>query len=868
MANLSWSPASPFTILIDQGQDAWHAGHVDDILVLDTGAIVVGTWGGVWLVDGNDNTTPLSDGWDNPGVGCLAFGPDGSRHILAGGTALFETDTSAFFPLLNWRPVPLKPVSPQGSGIGTINRIVVLKQRRRIVLACSNGVFWSPIPAQGNAYNWQEVTSLPPGGYSGLAVGPNDRVAIEAWGSDPSKSLYGIFYADWLDGEMLPLRSPITGVDPAKMFRTSLASCDNQPDIMYAVSSRTSAAPDREWIYAVLKSEDGGATWSKLQTNVLGMNVPLESQNPDVAGGEGSYNNCIAVCPFFSGLVAIGWRSGPHISTDGGANWHRHTEQDTLHLHSDLHAVRFDPNDQAGQHLWVGSDGGLALTPDQGQTFVSHMNKHLNNLQFYGGKFSASYHTPGLVAGATQDNGNLFCTIGLNTTPWTWMEGGDGGLMLLVGADELLHYHNTQVMLRVAQWDGTKFNDAGQVSSNGLLDIPSKPVCAIVNTPVKRNATGQLMWAVAAGGSTGTSVYGIFANNQGPGMHYELLGQVPVGLGLGAITALGSADGTRVFVGKAGGLIYVINTDQQTVQQLTVVPLKDSSEGDDGASIDGIIVQSDNLAFAILSNSQYAGGQNFILRWNGASWIVVGAGKGLPGDQFVALDADSRTNARRLFAATDKQMFGSYDNGDTWQVQSSGLPAESRCTDLRFAIEPTGARYLYLATYGRSTWRARIIPLWHQQFGLAVPGSVRPGSPLVVINRTPQQQDAFWIGANGDVSSNWQNDTVDGGGWHQQIGIAVPGSVRADSLLIVIARVPEHLDVFWVGVNGDVSYNWWDANIDNGNWHQQIGIAVPGSVRPGSPLVVMARTPDHLDVFWIGADGDVSSNWFGWDANV
>ena len=144
---LNWLPANPFAILIDPAQNAWHAGHINDVLALDSGGLVLGTdSGGVWLVEGNNSAIPLSEDWDTPNISCLAFGPDGPLHIFAAGDALFETDTSALFPLLNWRPVPLTPVSPKGVTVGTIICIVVLKQRRRIVLACSNGVFWSSIP--------------------------------------------------------------------------------------------------------------------------------------------------------------------------------------------------------------------------------------------------------------------------------------------------------------------------------------------------------------------------------------------------------------------------------------------------------------------------------------------------------------------------------------------------------------------------------------------------------------------------------------------------------------------------------------------------------------------------------------------------
>lgn len=159
--------------------------------------------------------------------------------------------------------------------------------------------------------------------------------------------------------------------------------------------------------------------------------------------------------------------------------------------------------------------------------------------------------------------------------------------------------------------------------------------------------------------------------------------------------------------------------------------------------------------------------------------------------------------------------------------------------------------------------RISLDPFWAQQFAIAFPGSTRLDSPLVALLRMPQQEEVFWIGANGDVSSTWRNDNMDNGAWHQQFAIAVPGSVRQDSPLVAIARTPQREDVFWVGLNGDVSNAWRDDSIDGGQWHTQIGIALAGSVRAGSPLIVFARTPEIIEVFWLGANGDVSSTVLG-----
>jgi hypothetical protein len=76
------------------------------------------------------------------------------------------------------------------------------------------------------------------------------------------------------------------------------------------------------------------------------------------------------------------------------------------------------------------------------------------------------------------------------------------------------------------------------------------------------------------------------------------------------------------------------------------------------------------------------------------------------------------------------------------------------------------------------------------------------------------------------------------------------------------ARSPGHLDVFWVGPDGGIGTTWWDA-ADGGRWGTPYPIATPGSAAPGA-VGVVSRNPDHLDVFWIGPDGGVGTTW--WDA--
>src|ERR1700741_4560989 len=87
VGNLQWSLATPFGIAIDENNDVWHTGHINDMVQLDGGAggmLVASQTGGVWSISTGNNCLPLSDKWSKPDVNCLAAGPDGPRHFFAG----------------------------------------------------------------------------------------------------------------------------------------------------------------------------------------------------------------------------------------------------------------------------------------------------------------------------------------------------------------------------------------------------------------------------------------------------------------------------------------------------------------------------------------------------------------------------------------------------------------------------------------------------------------------------------------------------------------------------------------------------------------------------------------------------------------
>ncbi|MEU6895567.1 CAP domain-containing protein [Streptomyces sp. NPDC046557] len=129
--------------------------------------------------------------------------------------------------------------------------------------------------------------------------------------------------------------------------------------------------------------------------------------------------------------------------------------------------------------------------------------------------------------------------------------------------------------------------------------------------------------------------------------------------------------------------------------------------------------------------------------------------------------------------------------------------------------------------------------------------------------------DVFWVGADGSIMSNWWDSDANGA-WatHQPFSITPPNSAALKSGVAAVSQRNGHLDVFWVGPDGSVRSHWWDSGA-NGAWatHGQFNIAPPNSAAPNSAISAVSQRDGHLDVFWVGADGSIMSNWWDSDAN-
>lgn len=730
---------------------AFNAGHLNDALRLRlppyNPLLVASDTSGVWLADESGGPAiPLSWDWPHPHLTCLSPGYHSESHVYAAGTTLHETDTTQPAPLYAWREITMFGEDDRHRiAVGEIHRVIVVREMRKIVLATDRGVYWATIPAPGGAYFFKHADSLPGKRYSGLAEGTLNQVIAGAWGSD-LQTHCGIFSGDWSGpgGSLVFKPAKITSaINRRQMTRVDIAACATDRRVLYAVSGGSGVTPkivggmpvldgfgDTKWdgddfIFAVLRSNDGGVSWDLTGSAVNGqMNALFPGDAAHDLAGHTSfgYVGCVGVSPFKADIVAVGIVN-PFLSTDGGKRWEGFPEETSAHRHEDTHGLVFDPLDPETLH--VCSDGGLASTPDLGKTWQSPVNRQLPNLQFK--RFAASGHDSGVIAGTLQDNGDLYTSLYPTDTPWRDMDGGDGSLSMFADNGDLI-YRNNQLITknaagmdvefgakpRDARWDPAKRQFA-DVPAPALPDYPlslgvilvdgtsdglivnglsgDANVIEVLNTTGFMSVGGEFLMGVAA---EGEAVFGLFQKADKT-FHWQPLATIPhrpdTDPATGAekpyyATAAASLDGDAIFVGMNNGKIFRLDAPAFAATNL--------SDPSISAEIRRFAVLATDHVFTIADGN--------VFRWNGTKWAFLTTG--LPvGETFQALEADRTSSSAHLFVATDSGVWDSEDDGKTWFGNTGNLPAAPGCRDLRFVRESSGATFMYLSTYGWSAFK-------------------------------------------------------------------------------------------------------------------------------------------------------------------
>jgi len=471
--------------------------------------------------------------------------------------------------------------------------------------------------------------------------------------------------------------------------RIALAIAPSSPSTIYA-----SVANSQDYsLYAMLKSSNGGASWTQLVNT------------PNFLGGQGLYDNVLAVSAtnpnliYAGGVYSYDSSTPPGLikSTDGGSSWTGIDRGiDGSGVHPDHHALAFD----AAGNLLDGNDGGIFRTTNAGSTW-QNLNTNLATIQFT--SVAVDPNNPNDIIGGSQDNGTSKYVAG---TGWTTIWQGDGGVAQIDPSNPQIVYASN--FFKQGQYHLFRSDDGGQNFTGIMSGIStSDPVNFYAPYVIDPGNTSRLLFG-------SNRVYETTSRG-------NFWSPISPALSSGVIIAVGLAasDSNTIYAAYSSGSVFVTRNHGSTWANVTGTLSLNSAqlaaawlpgEGDDGGEDEGgrplqpaasgvgeILVDPNNAAVAYLVKDRFGGGHVFMTTTAGASWSDVSGN--LPDLPTHAIALDPR-GSQTLYVGTDQGVYRSTTGGQSWSLFGSGLP-NAIVSNL---VLSTSKSFLLAGTHGRGAW--------------------------------------------------------------------------------------------------------------------------------------------------------------------
>jgi photosystem II stability/assembly factor-like uncharacterized protein len=553
---------------------------------------------------------------------------------------------------------------------------------------------------------------------------------------------------------------------------SDLAMDPSNPDVLYAGMYQRLRRPYRFDSGGpnggVFKSTDGGRTWTQLtrglprgDTGKIGLSVfrgdprivmvfieaepvPRDEQgdlsNPRSgvyrstdSGANWEYVNTYQNRPFYYTHIRVNPSDDQRVylltgsfqqSMDGGQSLQRAARG----IHGDYHAMWIDPNDP--DRYYVGSDGGVALTQDHGQTFLFFDTIPVS--QFYA--VAVDMREPYYVYGGLQDNGtwagpsNSRDSRGILTDHWASIGGGDGFHVQVDPTDYRTVYLESQggSLNRIDMLTRQRFRvrpgtqnvinaddfitpELMQMHAEaGLGNQPfrfnwSAPIIMSPHNPNTVYFGGNVLFKTVDRGESWMIISpdlttndpvkisrdtgGLTRDATGAENHCNIISISESPITPGVIWA-GTDDG-NVQITRDGGVTWSnMRSRVPGVPEGIWVSRVEASHFEEGTcylTFDGH--RSDNFKPYVFRTTDY-----------GESWTDISAN--IPDGHSVYVIKEDLRNPNLLFVGTEFALFASLDGGDSWFRLMNGLPTVA-IHDL--VIHPRD-NDLVAATHGRGIW--------------------------------------------------------------------------------------------------------------------------------------------------------------------
>jgi photosystem II stability/assembly factor-like uncharacterized protein len=471
------------------------------------------------------------------------------------------------------------------------------------------------------------------------------------------------------------------GLPTGEFGRIALALAPSAPDNMLAVveSEKTS----------LLISADGGETWK------------YQSANSNVTARP-FYFSTLVVDPIDPKRVYRPAFS-LSISKDGGYSFSEPSNAGGW-VHVDHHALWINPNNT--QHMYLGTDGGVYMSLDQGVTWT-----HLNTLpvsQFY--HVQVDDQSPYNVYGGLQDNGSWRGPSqskgGIENKDWESVGGGDGFWVQPDAQDKDIIFAESQ------GGEVTKMNMRTNQSQFVKPQVAkgedkhrwnwNTPLVKGLKNPQTLYMGAQYVFKSSDRGNSWQRISPDLTTNDQEKQRQAESGGVTVDNTSAenhcTIFSIGPSplDENLLFVGTDDGNIQVTRDGGKNWELIS----KNIPGVPAGTWVSRVTPSAfdRNVVYATFDNHGYGDMTTYVAKSldGGKTWVNIGTDKVLQGYAHVIVE--DLKNRNLLFLGTEFGLYISTDAGQNWVLYKSLLPEYVAVRDI--VIQPQ-TNDLVLATHGR-----------------------------------------------------------------------------------------------------------------------------------------------------------------------
>lgn len=379
----------------------------------------------------------------NPYISSMTQTADNTLYVATGSNqegwggngVWYTTDFGA-----SWNSIP---------GTSSCTQIVSSDADNYVWLATSSGLKkWK--------VNDAALTSVPAaaGSCTALEISKDGQVIVAAFGANKTyvSTDGGLNFSD---KSGTAANNLVPSSSPRIEFAISAIKNSSNKYSLYAVRTNSN-------LMSMHVSHDNGQTW----TQFVGASAPPSEF--DIYRDQGTYNSIVSVVPTDPEQILIGgidiWRWKQTVNNPPSGGFQKISlwsvaPQSSIYVHADNHEMKWDANNR----FYSGSDGGVSITTDYGNTwFVA--NRGYNVTQFYG----IAFDRDGAVMGGAQDNGTLYNNHTLSTyKEFREVGGGDG-------FECEISYFNPAIMISTVYYNSiSRSGDKGNTWSSFEPTLPS-----------------------------------------------------------------------------------------------------------------------------------------------------------------------------------------------------------------------------------------------------------------------------------------------------------------------------------------------------------------------------------------------------------